>query len=98
VDLVYGGGSLGLMGQVSEAVHKGGGHVIGSVPSLSLASCPLIHRLLLLVPLTNDRCFVLLLQSHTDHTHGQGGELRINKVFFFGGHLPINKKFRMKFK
>jgi len=31
VDLVYGGGSLGLMGEVSEAVHKGGGHVIGSV-------------------------------------------------------------------
>jgi cytokinin riboside 5'-monophosphate phosphoribohydrolase len=29
VDLVYGGGSLGLMGEVSEAVHKGGGHVIG---------------------------------------------------------------------
>lgn len=34
VDLVYGGGSLGLMGEVSEAVHKGGGHVIGSVASL----------------------------------------------------------------
>lgn len=31
VDLVYGGGSVGLMGEVSEAVHKGGGHVIGSV-------------------------------------------------------------------
>ena len=29
MDLVYGGGSLGLMGEVSEAVHKGGGHVIG---------------------------------------------------------------------
>lgn len=36
VDLVYGGGSLGLMGEVSEAVHRGGGHVIGSVSS----SCP----------------------------------------------------------
>lgn len=37
VDLVYGGGSLGLMGLVSEAVHKGGGHVIG------LASISLTH-------------------------------------------------------
>ncbi|KAL6603912.1 hypothetical protein ACP70R_044273 [Stipagrostis hirtigluma subsp. patula] len=33
VDLVYGGGSLGLMGVVSEAVHKGGGHVIGVIPT-----------------------------------------------------------------
>lgn len=31
MDLVYGGGSLGLMGEVAEAVHNGGGHVIGSV-------------------------------------------------------------------
>ncbi|XP_073000487.1 cytokinin riboside 5'-monophosphate phosphoribohydrolase LOG3-like [Typha latifolia] len=33
VDLVYGGGSIGLMGLVSEAVHKGGGHVIGIIPT-----------------------------------------------------------------
>ena len=33
MDLVYGGGSLGLMGEVSEAVHKGGGHVIGVIPT-----------------------------------------------------------------
>ncbi|XP_010935234.1 cytokinin riboside 5'-monophosphate phosphoribohydrolase LOG3 isoform X2 [Elaeis guineensis] len=32
VDLVYGGGSIGLMGLVSEAVHRGGGHVIGIIP------------------------------------------------------------------
>ncbi|THU72830.1 hypothetical protein C4D60_Mb04t16340 [Musa balbisiana] len=32
VDLVYGGGSVGLMGLVSEAVHRGGGHVIGIIP------------------------------------------------------------------
>ncbi|KAM0851509.1 hypothetical protein ACQ4PT_052374 [Festuca glaucescens] len=31
MDLVYGGGSLGLMGEVSEAVHNAGGHVIGSI-------------------------------------------------------------------
>ncbi|KAG6472721.1 hypothetical protein ZIOFF_070198 [Zingiber officinale] len=32
VDLVYGGGSVGLMGLVAEAVHSGGGHVIGIIP------------------------------------------------------------------
>nr|AXS75245.1 cytokinin riboside 5'-monophosphate phosphoribohydrolase [Phoenix canariensis]AXS75247.1 cytokinin riboside 5'-monophosphate phosphoribohydrolase [Phoenix paludosa]AXS75248.1 cytokinin riboside 5'-monophosphate phosphoribohydrolase [Phoenix reclinata]AXS75249.1 cytokinin riboside 5'-monophosphate phosphoribohydrolase [Phoenix sylvestris]AXS75252.1 cytokinin riboside 5'-monophosphate phosphoribohydrolase [Phoenix caespitosa]AXS75253.1 cytokinin riboside 5'-monophosphate phosphoribohydrolase len=32
VDLVYGGGSIGLMGLVSGAVHSGGGHVIGIIP------------------------------------------------------------------
>lgn len=29
VDLVYGGGSIGLMGLVSQAVYHGGRHVIG---------------------------------------------------------------------
>ena len=29
VDLVYGGGSIGLMGLISQAVHDGGRHVIG---------------------------------------------------------------------
>lgn len=29
LDLVYGGGSIGLMGLVSKAVHHGGGNVIG---------------------------------------------------------------------
>ncbi|MQL85461.1 hypothetical protein Taro_017999 [Colocasia esculenta] len=32
VDLVYGGGSVGLMGLVSQAVHEGGGHVLGIIP------------------------------------------------------------------
>ena len=31
LDLVYGGGSVGLMGLVSQEVHRGGGHVIGYV-------------------------------------------------------------------
>ncbi|KAM0848997.1 hypothetical protein ACQ4PT_054010 [Festuca glaucescens] len=31
IDLVYGGGSIGLMGIVSHAVHDGGRHVIGYV-------------------------------------------------------------------
>ncbi|KDO68256.1 hypothetical protein CISIN_1g026977mg [Citrus sinensis] len=32
LDLVYGGGSIGLMGLVSKAVHHGGGNVIGIIP------------------------------------------------------------------
>uniref|UniRef100_A0A8R7PSV0 Cytokinin riboside 5'-monophosphate phosphoribohydrolase n=1 Tax=Triticum urartu TaxID=4572 RepID=A0A8R7PSV0_TRIUA len=32
IDLVYGGGSIGLMGLVSHAVHDGGRHVIGVIP------------------------------------------------------------------
>lgn len=31
MDLVYGGGSVGLMGLVSQEVHHGGGHVLGYV-------------------------------------------------------------------
>ena len=34
IDLVYGGGSVGLMGLVSQAVHDGGRHVLGFVFSL----------------------------------------------------------------
>ncbi|OVA18059.1 Cytokinin riboside 5'-monophosphate phosphoribohydrolase LOG [Macleaya cordata] len=32
IDLVYGGGSVGLMGLVSHAVHEGGRHVLGIIP------------------------------------------------------------------
>ncbi|XP_058088513.1 cytokinin riboside 5'-monophosphate phosphoribohydrolase LOG7 [Magnolia sinica] len=32
IDLVYGGGSVGLMGLVSLAVHDGGRHVLGVIP------------------------------------------------------------------
>ncbi|XP_042487317.1 probable cytokinin riboside 5'-monophosphate phosphoribohydrolase LOGL10 isoform X2 [Macadamia integrifolia] len=32
IDLVYGGGSVGLMGQVSQAVYDGGRHVLGVIP------------------------------------------------------------------
>ncbi|CAA0818779.1 Cytokinin riboside 5-monophosphate phosphoribohydrolase LOG7 [Striga hermonthica] len=32
IDLVYGGGSVGLMGLVSQAVHDGGRHVLGVMP------------------------------------------------------------------
>ncbi|KAK8954091.1 putative cytokinin riboside 5'-monophosphate phosphoribohydrolase LOGL2 [Platanthera zijinensis] len=44
IDLVYGGGSVGLMGLVSQGVHNGGRHVIGSSspppPPLLLGSNP----------------------------------------------------------
>ncbi len=42
IDLVYGGGSIGLMGKIAETVHAGGNHVIG---------CVLFVDLLLLLPL-----------------------------------------------
>ncbi|KAL8140992.1 hypothetical protein V2J09_007013 [Rumex salicifolius] len=32
IDLVYGGATVGLMGLVSQAVHDGGGHVLGVIP------------------------------------------------------------------
>ncbi|KAK1283073.1 Cytokinin riboside 5'-monophosphate phosphoribohydrolase LOG1 [Acorus calamus] len=32
IDLVYGGGSVGLMGLVSQAVYNGGRHVLGVIP------------------------------------------------------------------
>ncbi|KAK8642303.1 hypothetical protein V6N13_011652 [Hibiscus sabdariffa] len=32
LDLVYGGGSVGLMGLVSQEVHRSGGHVLGIIP------------------------------------------------------------------
>ncbi|XP_028808001.1 cytokinin riboside 5'-monophosphate phosphoribohydrolase LOG1-like [Neltuma alba] len=32
INLVYGGGSIGLMGLVSQAVYNGGRHVIGVIP------------------------------------------------------------------
>ncbi|CAL4914362.1 unnamed protein product [Urochloa decumbens] len=32
IDLVHGGGGIGLMGLVSQAVHRGGRHVVGVIP------------------------------------------------------------------
>ncbi|KAL7200232.1 hypothetical protein ACSBR1_032202 [Camellia fascicularis] len=32
IDLVYGGGSVGLMGLISQAVYDGGHHVLGVIP------------------------------------------------------------------
>ncbi|XP_052115248.1 cytokinin riboside 5'-monophosphate phosphoribohydrolase LOG1-like isoform X2 [Arachis duranensis] len=36
IDLVYGGGRLGLMGLISETVLTGGGHVLGVIPKALL--------------------------------------------------------------
>jgi hypothetical protein len=46
IDLVYGGGSIGLMGLVSHAVHAGGRHVIGLVSiSIAISTSPRPTRL-----------------------------------------------------
>jgi len=37
IDLVYGGGSVGLMGLVSRTVHDGGCHVLGVIPTALIA-------------------------------------------------------------
>lgn len=36
IDLVYGGGSIGLMGQVAQTVDSGGGNVVGYVVESSI--------------------------------------------------------------
>lgn len=36
IDLVYGGGSIGLMGLISQSVYDGGRHVIGSGINISV--------------------------------------------------------------
>jgi uncharacterized protein (TIGR00730 family) len=42
IGLVYGGGKLGLMGAVADAVLDGGGHVVGVIPQ-SLVRAELAH-------------------------------------------------------
>ncbi len=32
IELVYGGASVGIMGELADAVHEGGGHVTGIIP------------------------------------------------------------------
>ncbi|KAJ7518007.1 hypothetical protein O6H91_21G050400 [Diphasiastrum complanatum] len=32
IDLIYGGGSVGLMGLIAQTVHEGGCHVTGVIP------------------------------------------------------------------
>ncbi|CAD6203615.1 unnamed protein product [Miscanthus lutarioriparius] len=42
IDLVYGGGGIGLMGLVSQAVHRGGGRVVGVIPRTLMATPEII--------------------------------------------------------
>lgn len=44
IDLVYGGGSVGLMGLISQAVHDGGRHVLGFALSLSLSLVRILSK------------------------------------------------------
>ncbi|XP_047979445.1 probable cytokinin riboside 5'-monophosphate phosphoribohydrolase LOG6 [Salvia hispanica] len=37
IDLVYGGGSVGLMGLISKEVHAGGRHVLGVIPTVLMS-------------------------------------------------------------
>ncbi|KAI4367248.1 hypothetical protein MLD38_023009 [Melastoma candidum] len=37
LDLVYGGGSIGLMGKISRSVYSGGGNVLGIIPRTLMA-------------------------------------------------------------
>ncbi|TXI07712.1 MAG: TIGR00730 family Rossman fold protein, partial [Rhizobium sp.] len=43
IELVYGGGSVGLMGAVADAVLQADGHVIGVIPRF-LATRELLHE------------------------------------------------------
>ncbi|WVZ00168.1 hypothetical protein V8G54_026237 [Vigna mungo] len=56
IDLVYGGGSIGLMGLISQAVYEGGRHVIGVIPKT------LMPREILMA-------FVVLLAYHLNWYH-----------------------------
>ncbi|CAD6211154.1 unnamed protein product [Miscanthus lutarioriparius] len=42
IDLVYGGGGIGLMGLVSQAVHRGGRRVVGVIPRTLMATPEII--------------------------------------------------------
>ena len=70
IDLVYGGGSIGLMGLVSRAVHAGGRHVIGLV---SISICLTVpHAVLLCLVILGWSLWVLgaLVQQNSLHQNG----------------------------
>ena len=58
IDLVYGGGSVGLMGLVSQAVHDGGRHVLGFV--LTHSPFSVVHVIYIIGHL-NHFCWALLV-------------------------------------
>ncbi|KAM0889266.1 hypothetical protein ACQ4PT_027829 [Festuca glaucescens] len=71
IDLVYGGGSIGLMGLVSQAVYHGGRHVIGVIPKTlmtpEVCSTPCLLRLLLTVYFILNRNMACMVSSSFDH-------------------------------
>ncbi|KAK4778713.1 hypothetical protein SAY86_006241 [Trapa natans] len=71
IDLVYGGGSIGLMGLISQAVFDGGRHVLGVIPkTLMPREVRLLLRLLLLLLFLLLFLLLLLLQI-TGETVGE---------------------------
>lgn len=76
IDLVYGGGSIGLMGLVSQAVYDGGRHVLGyhwlslSHLSLSLSLSGFIEF------------GFVLLQSDPQIPHAQRGNFTYLFIYF----------------
>ena len=53
IELVYGGGRVGLMGAIADAVLQAGGHVIGVIPEF-LATKELLHEEVSQMRVTND--------------------------------------------
>ena len=43
IELVYGGGNIGIMGAVASAVHSHGGKVIGVIPRVRTILCVFIY-------------------------------------------------------
>ena len=73
IDLVYGGGSVGLMGLVSQAVHDGGRHVLGFVSlslSLSLSFFVLVFQ-----------CQVNRIKEFNPRKHGNEYDIVIGVIF-----------------
>jgi hypothetical protein len=76
IDLVYGGGSIGLMGLVSHAVHAGGRHVMGLV---SIAISHLSRSPFFLCP----PCRLLVLACHALSGLVVLGSSRLGALFCF---------------
>lgn len=73
LNLVYGGGSVGLMGLISQEVHRGGGHVLGYV----LIIIYLLLYILFSFSLVSSNCFPDCVskhwQNHPQNTDVQRG-------------------------
>ena len=82
IDLVYGGGSIGLMGLVSQAVYEGGRHVLGYtylvlssyyfLPKITVIFS-LITYLLIFFSFFFFFFLPLILQSNSQDSHAKRG-------------------------